>query len=71
MIYYVLVLTRVVFGDVITYSFGVEEQSRGELHCHFLPWVKYFDVVMKSLSNKTRGTNLKNHDFLYKNNYIN
>ena len=43
-----------IFGGVITYSFGVEEQSRGELHCHFLLWVKHFDVAMKSLSNKNK-----------------
>ena len=48
-----------IFGVVITYSFGVEEQSRSELHCRFLLWVKHFDVVMKSLSNKMRGTNLR------------
>ena len=29
-----------IFGIVITYGFCVEEQSRGELHCHFLLWVK-------------------------------
>ena len=36
------------FGEILTYTFAVEEQNRGELHAHFLLWIKNFLIVRNS-----------------------
>ena len=42
------------FGKILTYAFAVEEQNRGELHAHFLLWIKDFLSVMNGLGDLTK-----------------